>query len=86
MPIGPNGKTGKMTVTVNGKRYEAVRLSARDLKPGALVRYRENRKAYRIVCFDGEDAVLRNMRKPSLLEAEPRDALLRECMLLLPQS
>jgi hypothetical protein len=28
--------------------------------------------------------VLCNMRKPSLLEAKSRDALLRECTLLLP--
>ena len=71
-------------VTVKGNRFEVVSLREGDLRPGAVVRWKESRKALRIVCFDGDDAILRNMRRPDLLEVAPRESVLEECWLLVP--
>ena len=74
-----------MRVTVNGERFEAVPLNEGDVRPGALVRWKESRKAYRIVCLDEDDVILRNMRNTSLLEAEPAHMLVQNCWLLVPE-
>lgn len=72
-------------VTVLGKRYSCKALEKRDVKPGALIRWQVNRSAYRIVCLDGDDAILRNLRSPHLLEAVPAASLLSESWRLVPE-
>ena len=73
-----------MRVTVNGERFEAVPLNEGDVRPGALVRWKESRRAFRIVCLDGDDVILRNLRKRDLLEATPKRTMMQECWLLTP--
>lgn len=47
-----------------------------DIAPGTLVKPRENRVVYRIVCGDGGDTILRNVRTPELLKAVPTAELI----------
>ena len=58
-------------VMVKGEPYVAGPLRDADVRPGALVSGIFNRRAMRIVCLDGDDVILRNLRHPDLLEAEP---------------
>ena len=75
-----------MKVVVNGNNFEALAMSADDVRPGSLVRWKESRRAYRIICLDEGDAILRNLRNPRLLEVEPAHMLVRNCWLLVPES
>ena len=74
-----------MRVVVNGNNYETLTMNADDIRPGSFVRWKESRKAYRIVCLDEDDVILRNMRNTSLLEAEPAHMLVQNCWLLVPE-
>ena len=58
-------------VIVNGQPYAVEMLTDENLVPGTCVREYRTRKALRIVCQDGTDLVLRNMRHPDLLEVVP---------------
>ena len=73
-----------MRVVVNGNNYETLTMNADDIRPGSFVRWKESRRAFRIVCLDGDDVILRNLRKRDLLEATPKRTMMQECWLLTP--
>ncbi len=62
-------------VALNGNKYVVRPLREEDVRPGALLAGKFNRKVMRVVCFDGDDAILRNVRHPNLTEVEPASAL-----------
>ena len=74
-----------MRVIVNGRRYSTAPMTEEDMRPGAFIRWKESRRAFRIVCIDGDDVILRNIRKPNLLEAVASGSLVEECWLLLSE-
>ena len=62
-------------VVVKGEPYHAVPLKEGDVRPGVLVAGTLNRRAMRVVCLDGPDVILRNLRFPAVLEAEPLEKM-----------
>ena len=71
------------TITINGKQHVARPMSEAEACIGAVVRNRFGRGAYRILCFDGADAIMRDVRRPEsvvIWEADqiPRDFLIVE--------
>ena len=75
-----------MQSIVNGQKYDVVRLRKEDLVPGVFVREAVGRRAYRVLCIDGEEIVMRNLRKPALFEAVSLSDIDRDFRKLLPQS
>lgn len=72
-------------IVVNGEPFETWPLEDEDIQAGTLLGGKMTRKAMRIVCLDGDDAVLRNLRHKSLLEAEPICNLSRHYDRLVPR-
>ena len=70
------------TVIVAGKRYRTRVPRAADAVPGTWVRSVFNRCAYRLVCEDGDELVLRNIRHPDLFETCTRRELLEDFLVV----
>ena len=64
-----------MVVTVNGEPCALRPLAEGDVAPGAMVRCRQGRRVYRVLCEDGPDVVMRNARHPELFDACPRSSM-----------
>ena len=60
---------------VNGEKYRMINGGISDVEPGDLLYGRNSRRAYRVIHIDGDDAILRNMRHPDLLEAMPVEGI-----------
>lgn len=58
-------------VRINGVKHRVRRIERADIVAGALVKPRENRNVYRVICSDGGDIIVRNVRTPSILVAVP---------------
>ena len=71
-------------VTVKGKSYVSAPLSIDDVAPGILLVGLFSRRAMRVVCLDGQDAILRNLRHPDLLEAEAIEKLAEHYERIVP--
>ena len=71
-------------VSVLGKQYRASALCAKDVRPEALVYFKNARKAYRIVAEDGTEMILRNMRHPDMLDAVTPEWICENCYLIEP--
>ena len=67
------------SITLNGTKRSVRVLREEDLAPGTLVCGREFRSAYRIVCEDEGQLVLRNLRRPNLLVAWDPGTILEAC-------
>ena len=65
------------TITVKGEPYLVSHLAAGEVAPGLLVTGIRHRKAMRVVCLDGDDVILRNLRHPDMLEAESIERMLQ---------
>lgn len=62
-------------VIVNGDEYEVAPGRLVDVAPGDLLYGKGSRRAFRVVQVDGCDAILRNLRHPNILEAQPVDSI-----------
>lgn len=71
-------------VTVNGKPHKLRSMTTADLKPGTLIRPFENRSVYRIVCRDGEEYIVRNVRYAGLIEAVEADEIVSRYHCVVP--
>ena len=71
------------TIVLGGKRYEVRRTREGDLAPGSYFRDRFGRNVYRFLCMDGDDMILRNVRTPGLIYAQPVDSLFDEYLFVI---
>lgn len=70
------------TVMFNGEPREARPLTERDMAQGTLLRHCSGRATYRLLCRDGDEAVLRNVRYPDRIAAWPVEALARDFLVV----
>ena len=73
-----------MTILVNGEPYRKSSLHDVDFGPGTIIAQRFGRRVYRVLCQDGDELVVRNVRHPSLFDALPLDTLKEEYCLVTP--
>ena len=59
------------TVIVNGMRHEVLPLSEAGPELGSVLLWRDHRRVYRLLCRDGDEYVMRNVRHPTVFEAFP---------------
>ena len=71
-------------VTVNGKPHKLRAMTAKDLKAGTLIRPFENRSVYRIVCQDGDEYIIRNVRYAGLIDAVEPDEIVSRYHCVVP--
>ncbi len=79
----PEGNTG-MTIHVNGEPYRKSSLRDADFGPGTIIAQRFGRRVYRVLCQDGNELVVRNVRHPGLFDALPLETLRDEYCLVTP--
>lgn len=60
-------------VVVNGEDYVVGGAITGQIRKNMLARETRNRNAWRVICLDGGDVILRNMRSPDSFEAVSED-------------
>lgn len=76
MPMA--GTVPMKTIVVNGKRCELLPFGGGEPEPGTVIGQRYGRRVYRVLCADGDDYILRNVRNESILMALPRAEVIEE--------
>jgi hypothetical protein len=66
------------TITLNGEQFEVLPARMKKLEPGVALCWRDHRRAYRFLCKDGNDYIMRNMRYPDNFEAFSESIVERE--------
>lgn len=72
------------SVIVNGSPCVCSQLHGPDVRPGALVKQRTGRRAFKVVCLDGDEAVLRNLRYPDKVVAVSAAAMCADFVKIEP--
>ena len=72
------------TVMVNGVKYQVLPAGRKALEHGEMLYWREHRRAYRFMCLDGDDYIMRNARHPDLFDVLSRDVVEGELQPITP--
>lgn len=73
-------------VRVNGEVYTARTMRIEDVRPGTIVRGIEHRRVYRLLCEDGDELIMRNVRHPDLVEVAKTSYVLENCWVLISEA
>lgn len=72
------------TIHVNGEPFQVIPLRGRGVEPGDVVGQRFGRRVYRVLCTDGDDFILRNVRNESIVIALTQREVVEEFGLVKP--
>ena len=72
------------TIQVNGEPFRVISLRGHGIDPGDVVGQRFGRRVYRVLCADGSDFILRNVRNESIVIALPQQEVVDEFGLVVP--
>ena len=65
-------------IIVNGRTCRLSPFGDRPVVPGAIIGQLYGRRVYRVLCFDGDDVIARNVRHEDIIEAFGYDEVLDE--------